>query len=73
MNLKIMRGGKSAPHHPQKNIYKKSEGISTKLGVEFTQKCMLPWFKVTFVFRICPKPRFCSFDLDLDQAEQYEV
>ena len=28
--------------------------------------------KVTLVFCFCPKPKFCSFDLDLDQAEQLE-
>ena len=26
--------------------------------------------KVTLVFCFGPKPKFCSFDLDLDQAEQ---
>ena len=26
--------------------------------------------KVTLVFCFRPKPKFCSFDLDLDQAEQ---
>ena len=29
--------------------------------------------KVTLVFCFGPKPNFCSFDLDLDQAEQYCV
>ena len=28
-------------------------------------------FKVTLVFCFGPKPKFCSFDLDLDQAEQF--
>ena len=27
--------------------------------------------KVPLVFCFGPKPKFCSFDLDLDQAEQY--
>ena len=29
--------------------------------------------KVTLVFCFGPKPKFCSFDLDLDQAEQLNV
>ena len=29
------------------------------------------WSKVTLVFSFGPKLTFCSFDLDLDQAEQY--
>ena len=30
------------------------------------------WFsQVTLVFCFGPNPKFCSFDLDLDQAEQY--
>ena len=28
-------------------------------------------FKVTLGFCFGPKPKFCSFDLDLDQAEQF--
>ena len=27
-------------------------------------------YKVTLVFCFCPKPKVCTFDLDLDQAEQ---
>ena len=29
--------------------------------------------KVTLVFCFGPKPKFCSLDLDLDQAEQYAL
>ena len=31
------------------------------------------WSKVTLVFCFGPKPKFCSFDLDLDQAEQQDM
>ena len=31
------------------------------------------WLKVSLVFIFGPKPKFCSFDLDLDQAEQYST
>ena len=31
------------------------------------------WSKVTLLCCFGPKPKFCSFDLDLDQAEQFQL